>query len=1145
MKIRLLVVVILLTFAVSMISAQASTQFVPGDAGIRSAAGNQQAPAISQGGNVLLAVWSDSRANPTASYEYETSKDIYGLRLDTSGNLLDTAPMPIAAGKATQDNPQVAWNGSNWLVVFESYDLNGTGYYYQKALEAVRVASTGQVLDSSPIKLYGLTPPAAGYWAVASDGVNWVVVNESTSTSGDIVAVRISPDGILLDPPIRSLVDATYYMRSNIKLAFANGVFLMTFDDEYINGTNNTKAVRFDSNLNLLDAAPIRLLDVPLASLASNGSTFYIVWHQQQPDYSIAVTGSRLDTTAQKLDGNGVNISATKQPQPYTTTAVVWDGSNWRITWGYNNAAAAARVNASGQVLDPGGVALSTVQPGPTAGTGTGNIQVLSTALSNNNYDVSSSNISSANTAGPSRTLSLGAPRQLGSDVESGTNGYMLVYLSGTASQNRVLAQPLNANGNPLTTEPIQLDAGDNTSGPGYPNVAWNGSVYMAVWANSSGVVAQRLQADGAKIDAAPFIVMSTASKSIGPADVAALGDTFLVAARQVGFNIQYIFPAVARVRGSDGAVLDATPLVLGHSFVGRAPAVAALGDRWLIAWHRNATHDDPYTLTQGAFVGADGSTTPEFQIHGPFSTAGGNGIFELALASNGSEALMVQSQELSSGVETDLLGRFIQADGTVSAMTNLTPWIGNQYRPRVAWDGTNFVIVYQDQKNRLADWTLDQLDARSDLFGIRLSPAGTVIDPQGFVFSASPTGETDPNIAAQNGVSLLTGSMVRNDSPYVNYRVKYDLFGTGANQWPVAIAAANPTSGDIPLNVSFSSSGSTDPDGSIVSYAWDFGDGATATQPNPSHTYTVAGSYVATLTVTDNLGATTTQTALVKATAPNQLPVASASAMPMTGPAPLDVTFFADGSYDPDGFIGNIHWTFSDGGEYWGSPAYHTFNNPGTYTATLTVYDSRAGTGTTTLPINVGTTNQPPLATVSANPISGAAPLAVSFSSSGSSDPDGTVTAYLWDFGDGATSASPNPSHTYTAPGVYNATLTVTDNWGATGTASLSITANGLLRSTAINLSAKLSAGKVVVIGIVTVKDASGVVVPGATVLVTWRLPGGATVQQSATTDSSGAARFSVSGTRGTYTLTVNDITKPAYTFDRANSVLTKSIKK
>jgi PKD repeat protein len=86
---------------------------------------------------------------------------------------------------------------------------------------------------------------------------------------------------------------------------------------------------------------------------------------------------------------------------------------------------------------------------------------------------------------------------------------------------------------------------------------------------------------------------------------------------------------------------------------------------------------------------------------------------------------------------------------------------------------------------------------------------------------------------------------------------------------------------------------------------------------------------------------------------------------------------------------------------------------------------------------------NQPPVASISANPGSGTAPLTVSFSGSASKDADGSIVAYAWNFGDGASSAGVTTSHTYAGPGTYTATLTVTDNLGATGSASIAITAS------------------------------------------------------------------------------------------------------
>jgi PKD repeat protein len=93
-------------------------------------------------------------------------------------------------------------------------------------------------------------------------------------------------------------------------------------------------------------------------------------------------------------------------------------------------------------------------------------------------------------------------------------------------------------------------------------------------------------------------------------------------------------------------------------------------------------------------------------------------------------------------------------------------------------------------------------------------------------------------------------------------------------------------------------------------------------------------------------------------------------------------------------------------------------------------------------LPKSGGPANQPPVAVAGASPTSGYAPLAVLFDASGSNDPDGSIASYSWAFGDGGTSNVASPPHTYQNPGNYTAVLTVTDNQGATGTASVAISA-------------------------------------------------------------------------------------------------------
>ncbi len=280
----------------------------------------------------------------------------------------------------------------------------------------------------------------------------------------------------------------------------------------------------------------------------------------------------------------------------------------------------------------------------------------------------------------------------------------------------------------------------------------------------------------------------------------------------------------------------------------------------------------------------------------------------------------------------------------------------------------------------------------------------------------------------------------------YLKWRsasVTADPAPPAANQPPTAALAANPISGPAPRVVAFSGSGSVDPDGSIQSYTWSFGDGGTATGSAVSHTYTGAGAYTAVLTVTDNRGATNTAQVVVTVSAPpNQTPRAVLAAYPISGQAPLAVAFSGSGSVDPDGSIQSYSWSFGDGGTATGSAVSHTYTGAGAYTAVLTVTDNRGASNSAQAVIAVfAPPNQTPKAVLTATPTTGQAPRVVAFSSSGSVDPDGSIRSYAWDFGDGGTTAGSAASHTYTRAGTYTAVLKVTDNRGATNTAQAVIT--------------------------------------------------------------------------------------------------------
>ena len=268
-----------------------------------------------------------------------------------------------------------------------------------------------------------------------------------------------------------------------------------------------------------------------------------------------------------------------------------------------------------------------------------------------------------------------------------------------------------------------------------------------------------------------------------------------------------------------------------------------------------------------------------------------------------------------------------------------------------------------------------------------------------------------------------------------------------GANQSPTASFTVNRTIGVAPLAVAFDGAASTDPEGTALTYSWDFGDGATESGVTASHVYSVPGTYTATLTVTDADGATAEASEEITVTPgdpDNEPPTAMASATPTSGDAPLDVAFDTAGSSDADGTISSFEWSFGDGGSGSGATTTHTYSAPGAYTATVTVTDDGGASATASVPIVVtsgggGGPNEAPIARFTFAPVAGLVPLAVQVDGSSSTDDTG-ITSFAWHFSDGVTVNGPVATHTFTSPGNHTIDLTVTDSEGATHSTSAAL---------------------------------------------------------------------------------------------------------
>ncbi|WP_421724758.1 PKD domain-containing protein [Bauldia sp.] len=251
--------------------------------------------------------------------------------------------------------------------------------------------------------------------------------------------------------------------------------------------------------------------------------------------------------------------------------------------------------------------------------------------------------------------------------------------------------------------------------------------------------------------------------------------------------------------------------------------------------------------------------------------------------------------------------------------------------------------------------------------------------------------------------------------------------FTVRVNAQPDAVAGTDRRI-SIDEETTLDAAASTDPDGALVTYAWDFGDGNTATGATVAHRYAEPATYTVTLRVRDdsdvaNSGDTDTLTIIV-----NDPPIAEAGdsqSVAIEQPTHFD----AAASLDNDGRLVAYAWDFGDGNTEDGPRSSHAYAAAGLYTVTLTITDDSTtdtSTAVDTLTVRV---NQPPVSEAGPDQLVTASEVA--FDGSGSGDADDRVAEYDWNFGDGNTGDGATPTHVYAKPGTYDVVLTVTDASG------------------------------------------------------------------------------------------------------------------
>lgn len=264
----------------------------------------------------------------------------------------------------------------------------------------------------------------------------------------------------------------------------------------------------------------------------------------------------------------------------------------------------------------------------------------------------------------------------------------------------------------------------------------------------------------------------------------------------------------------------------------------------------------------------------------------------------------------------------------------------------------------------------------------------------------------------------------------------------------PPTASAGGPYTGSEGSAVSFDASGSADPQGQPLTYDWDFGDGSPhGSGVNPVHVYADNGSYNVTLVVSN---VSRSATANATATIFNLPPTVHAGqgASLLTGQAFALSASFTDPGVNDAPWATSVDWgdgtTILQGASnaVGSITGVHTYVSAGTFSVKVRVVDKDGAVDQGFAQVTVAPANRPPMASAG-GPYTGTEGAGISFTGAGSSDPDGDVITYSWNFGDGSSPASGvSPTHAYADNGSYTVTLTVSDGQlssVATATATVS----------------------------------------------------------------------------------------------------------
>ncbi|MHB8874871.1 MAG: hypothetical protein ACYC8T_14375, partial [Myxococcaceae bacterium] len=669
---------------------------------------------------------------------------------------------------AAQSSPAVAWDGTNHLVVWQDNRNDASGN--NSNIFGARVSAAGVVLDPVGIAI-ALATGIQGNPAVAWSGTNFLVVwadNGTAPANSDIVGTRVSPAGTVQDPSGIAISTAANSQTSP-EVAWSGTSFFVVWQDNrtavgnfdiFGAGVSAAGAVQDPSGIAISTAAGQQ----SSPALAWSGTNYLVVWRDFRSGTNFDVYGARVSAAGAVQDASGIAISTAANEQ--SSPAVAWGGTNYLVAWQDNRSGTnldlyGARVSVAGAVQDLSGIAISTAgnEQSAAAVTWDGTNYLVAWQDTRNGlgkYDIYGARVTSAGAVQDASGIAISTATDDQRAPALAWNGthYFVVWQdirSGTGID--VYGARVSAAGAVQNTSGIVISTEANQQFS--PDVAWDGTNYLVVWRDyRSGIgpdiYGARVNASGAVQDASGIAISTAANDQLNPA-VAWNGANYLVVwdDYRSGTNFDIYGTRVSAA----GAVQDPSGIAISTAANGQNnPAVAWGGTSYFVAWQdlRGASLDIYGTRVSaaGAVQDASGIAT---------STAAGQQRAP-AVAWDGTNYLIVWD-DTRGGVSTDIYGARVSAAGAVQDASGIaiSTAADAQRVAAVAWDGTNHLVVWEDFRS-----------GNEDIYGARVSSAGAVLDGSGIAISAEAGPQQAPVIASRGDHQALVAYKGVDESPGV-----------------------------------------------------------------------------------------------------------------------------------------------------------------------------------------------------------------------------------------------------------------------------------------------------------------------------------------------------------------------------------------